>query len=97
MWRTGIPTIEGQRQPLGYEQITDLSSAVTLTPPTGTRLVVVQCETQAVRWRDDGVSPLATVGMPLATGVDKVYTGDFSAIEFIEQVAGAKLNVSYYK
>ena len=97
MWRTGIPTIEGQRQPLGYEQITDLSSAETLTPPLGTRLVIVQCETQAVRWRDDGTAPTATVGMPLATGVDKVYTGDFSAIKFIEQVAGAKLNISYYK
>lgn len=97
MWYTGVPTIEGQREPLGYEQITDLSSADGLTPPVGTRLVVLVCEAQAIRYRDDGTDPSATVGMPLAVGVEKIYTGDFSAIKFFEQVAGAKLNISYYR
>ena len=97
MWRTGLPTIEGQREPLGYEQITDLSSAADLTPPEGTRLVVLVCEAQAIRYRDDDTDPTATVGMPLAVNVEKIYTGSFTAIKFFEQVAGAKLNISYYR
>ena len=96
MWHKGIPVIEGQRQPLGYQQITDLSSPVTLAPPSGTRLAVIQCDTQNVRWRDDVTAPTSTVGMLLATGDDKIYTGDFAGIQFIEVVAGANLNISYY-
>ena len=53
-------------------------------------------ETNGVRWRDDGVAPTATVGMPLAAGVTLQYDGDLSQVQFIEQTAGAKLNISYY-
>ena len=52
-------------------------------------------EGQAVRWRDD-ISPTASVGMPLAVGVTLQYDGDLTKIQFIEQVGGAKLNISYY-
>lgn len=85
--------------PLGYEQITDLSAAVGLTVPSGTAYAVIQTSTQAVRWRDDGTNPTATVGMRLiVTGGDKlVYTSSgIKALRFIEEVAGAVLNVSYY-
>jgi hypothetical protein len=34
--------------------------------------------------------------MPLAVGVTLQYDGDLTMIRFIEQVAGAKLNISYY-
>lgn len=88
---------------LGYQQITSLSSATGLTVPT-TDLNGLSCrpsiamitpETQAVRWRDDA-APTASVGMPLAAGVTLQYDGDISKIQFIEQTAGAKLNISYY-
>jgi hypothetical protein len=88
---------------LGYEQITSLSAATSLTVPT-TDLNGLSCrpsiamitpETQAVRWRDDA-APTASVGMPLAAGVTLQYDGDISKIQFIEQTAGAKLNISYY-
>ena len=96
---TGKPVIDGQREPIlsSTEQITGLSAVKGLTVPEGTRLVVIEAETQAVRWRDDGTDPSATVGMPLPTGVPKAYTGDFSAIKFKEQTPSAKLNISYYK
>ena len=81
---------------LGYQQITSLSSAATLTVPTGARLALIQPETQAVRWRDDGTAPTSSEGMPLAAGETLPYTGNLSAIKFIESAAGAKLNVSYY-
>jgi hypothetical protein len=53
-------------------------------------------ETQAVRWRDDGVAPTASVGMPLAAGVTLQYDGNLKNIQFIEQTGSAKLNISYY-
>jgi len=89
---------------LGYQQITDLSSAVGLTVPTlapdGSNqkptFALIICETQGVRWRDDGTAPSASVGMPLAAGVPLQYDGDLNKIKFIQQSASAKLNVSYY-
>jgi hypothetical protein len=86
-------------KPLGYQQITSLSAATALTVPAGTVLALITCETQAVRWRDDGVNPTATVGYPLATSAELQYTGTpaaLAALRFIEQTASAKLNISYY-
>lgn len=88
----------------GYQQITNLSSAVGLTVPqrdaTGLNarpsIALITAETQGVRWRDDGVDPTASVGMPLAAGVTLQYDGDLNKIKFIEQTASAKLNISYY-
>jgi len=81
---------------LGYQQITSLSASAALTVPTGATLALIVAETQAVRWRDDGTAPTASVGMPLATGVSLSYDGDLTAVRFIQQTASATLNVSYY-
>jgi|TARA_R110000868_G_scaffold49434_4_gene159531 hypothetical protein len=89
---------------LGYQQITDLSSAVGLTVPTlapdGSNqkptFALIICETQGVRWRDDSTAPTASIGMPLAAGVPLQYDGDLNKIKFIQQTASAKLNISYY-
>lgn len=82
--------------PLGYEQITGLSTAKALTVPTGARKAQIQAEDQDVRYRDDGTDPTATVGMVLASGADLWYEGDLDALSFIEATTGATLNVSYY-
>lgn len=81
---------------LGYQQITALNTAATLTVPTGAKWALIVPETQAVRWRDDGTTPTASVGMTLAIAQPLEYTGDLTKIQFIEQTASAKLNVSYY-
>jgi hypothetical protein len=89
---------------MGYQQISSLSSAANLTVPARTLdglnakpvFALVVAEGQAIRWRDDKTSPTASVGMPLAVGVPLQYDGDLTNIQFIEQVAGAKLNISYY-
>jgi len=89
---------------LGYQQITSLSSAAGLTVPSvdlnglscRPSIAIIVSETQAVRWRDDDVNPTASIGMPLAAGVTLQYDGDLTKIKFIEQLASAKLNVSYY-
>ena len=81
---------------LGYQQITSLSSAASLTPPQGATLALIVPETQAIRWRDDGTDPTASVGMPVAAGSYLSYDGDLNRIKFIQQSASAKINVSYY-
>ncbi len=89
---------------LGYQQITSLSAAAALTvparDPTGLNqkptLALIVAETVGVRWRDDGVAPTASVGMPLAVGVPFAYDGDLTKIQFIQQSASATLNISYY-
>lgn len=88
----------------GYQQITSLSAATGLTVPARTpdglaykpNFALITAETKGVRWRDDGVAPTASVGMPLAAGVTLQYDGDLSKIKFIEQEASAILNISYY-
>lgn len=89
---------------MGYQQITDLSSAIGLTVPARTpeglsakaNFALIIAETQNVRWRDDGVDPTASVGMLLVAGTPFQYDGDLSKIKFIESTASAKLNISYY-
>lgn len=96
---SGIQTIDGYFKPAGYVQITSLSSAVGLgTIPTDAKIAMIQCETQNVRWRDDGTNPTASVGMIMTTTGDVlIYNGDLQAIKFIEVTTSAKLNVVFYK
>ena len=90
---------------MGYQQISSLSSVQSLTVPeidpvTGLKamptIALITPETQGVRWRDDGVAPTASVGMPIAAGVSLQYDGDLKKIKFIEQTASSKINISYY-
>lgn len=89
---------------LGYQQITSLGSAQALTVPQRdpgglackATLALITPLTQSVRWRDDGVAPTASVGMPLAAGVTLQYDGDLNRIRFIQITASAELNICYY-
>lgn len=89
-------TTRGNLVPMGYQQITNLSASKNLTVPVGARVARIICETQAVRWRDDGGVPTTNVGMPLAVNTELMYDGNLGIIQFTEQVASAKLNVAYY-
>jgi hypothetical protein len=82
---------------MGYQQITSLSAAVGLTVPKFARYARISCTAQAVRWRDDGTNPSATVGMLLPVNTPFFYDGDLSAIKFFEAAASAVLDVSYYQ
>jgi len=82
---------------LGYQQIT-LSGASSLTVPAGANFAIIAVDTAAVRWRDDGVAPTASVGMPLSnTGAPLEYSGPLASIQFIAQTGSPVLNVSYYR
>lgn len=89
---------------LGYRQFTagsiDTAKLLSLIPggiPAGACMALIQCEEQAVRWRDDGVAPTTSVGYPLPAGGELAYTsGSFPRLQFISQTAGAVLNVAFY-
>lgn len=91
-----LTTGVGNLTPKGYQQLTSLASAATLTVPSGATVALIQAEGQAVRWRDDGTSPTASVGMLISSGETVPYSGSLSAFKVIETAASAKLNVSYY-
>lgn len=82
--------------PLGYQQLTSLSSVAGLTVPANTKSALIQAESQYIRWRDDGTNPTTSVGMVLAAGESLFFTGSLSAFRAIEITASAKLNISYY-
>ena len=89
---------------MGYQQITVLTTPQSLTVPTTNReglnakptLALFIVEGQAVRWRDDGIAPTPSVGMPTGAGMSFSYDGDLKNIKFVEQAPGAILNISYY-
>lgn len=83
---------------VGFQQITSLAAAQSLTVPTeGCTFFVVQAEGQSVRYRQDGTDPTAAVGMTLAVGAAVNFTTDPSKVRFIETAASAKINVEFYK
>lgn len=84
--------------PLGFQAITSLSTAQSLTAPAGATHALVHAETNAVRWRDDGTAPTASVGMYLnTTDTPFFYSGTLSAVQFIAVSGSPVVNVLYYK
>lgn len=94
-------------KPLGYAQLTSIDASTLVSTatfgsagaagiPAGTQLLVVQPQSQAIRWRDDGTAPSTTVGMPLAVGATLNYTGNFAALRVISSTAGAGVNLVAY-
>lgn len=79
----------------GFEQVTSMATATSLTAPAVATSATIQAETQDIRWRDDGTDPTATVGMLLAAGESMHYQGDLEALRLIETAASASLNVTY--
>jgi hypothetical protein len=96
----GTPIIGGGATPLGYQQISagTLATATALTIPTGATVAVVQPDTAAVRWRDDGTAPTGAIGMQILTGATVAFGGgSMTAVKFILTTGGSPvLNVSYY-
>ena len=83
-------------RPLGYQQITSLTTATGLTIPAGSAVAIITCSGTSVRWRDDGTNPTSSVGYPLPVGAELVYSGSMPAIKFIETTASAALDICYY-
>lgn len=90
--------------PLGHQQITLGGTATTLTIPGGGKITligaVMNVEVQNARYRDDGTAPTAGVGLLLKTTdppMEIFGLGNLKALQFIQAVSGAILNVAYYQ
>jgi hypothetical protein len=81
----------------GYIQVTSLGTAVGITVPNNAKGALINVQGQAVRFRADGTNPTASVGFPLSVGSIMKYTGPLQALRFIEQAAGAVLNIVFIK
>jgi hypothetical protein len=91
----------------GFQQLTGMAVSTALTIPTSfagqtckPNAVLMQADTQAVRWRPDAVAPTAAIGMILPNALTigappLYYDGDLASLRFIQAVAGAVLNVTY--
>jgi hypothetical protein len=73
-----------------------VATATNLMPPTGATIAQICVETAPVRYRDDGIAPTASVGIPLAAGWCGPYAGPLSAIQFIAQSGSPTIDVSFY-
>lgn len=54
--------------PVGYEQKTVSTTAVTLTKPAGASRAIVMVEDQPIRYREDGTAPTSSVGVLCPAG-----------------------------
>jgi hypothetical protein len=97
---------DGLMTPLGYAKFSSPSSSTLLSAspavgvalPADAKYVLLQAETQNIRWRDDGSAPTASEGMLLTAGDPGFwYNGNLAAFRFIQAAAGGVLRASYYK
>lgn len=91
-----VAVIPGRLACLRYEQLSNLTTAVQLVPPAGAKVAYVIVQGNAVRYRTDGTAPTSAVGMPLAVGTLVMFDDNIEDKRFIEQNAGAVLNIEYY-
>lgn len=65
--------------------------------PHNSHWAMIQAEDKAVRWRDDGTAPTASVGMVLAAGESLLYPAmSIRSLRVIEVEGSAKLSVTFY-
>ena len=91
-----VASIAANMTPLGYQQVTATGSAFALTPPAGARQARIGAEAQVIRWRDDGMNPIAATGQRITAATEFDYAGSLTAIRLIAETAGAIANISYY-
>lgn len=88
---------EHLKLPVGYQQLTVSNSAVGLTVPPGSVRCVIVIENNAVRWRDDGTDPTASIGVPMNPTDNMNYDGALAKLKLIRSgSADAVANIAYY-
>ena len=91
--------------PLGYCSLSTLTTSTGLSScsagiPANAGYAVICAYSAGVVWRDDGQTPTATPGtggQALASGQCMSYNGTFSAIQFIQQAAGAVIGINFWR
>lgn len=85
----------------GFQMLTvdNTAGGVALTVPTAgyPKYALIQCETNPVRWTDEGTAPTSSVGNLLSVGGVLKYDGNLSAFRAIRATGSSgTLSVSYY-
>lgn len=65
--------------------------------PPGATAAYLQVDTAAVRYRDDGGAPTASVGVSIASAGTLFYAGTLSKIRFILQTGSPLVNIAFYR
>lgn len=102
----GDCTTAGVLTGFAYEEIAVSSTALGFTTATaypagavGAMLAVVSVEDDAVRYRDDGLNPTATVGQLAKVNTGFLVCGEnnIRRLRMIRQTTDADVHVSYYR
>ncbi len=85
--------------PVGFQQLTALSSAARPAVPAGANFAIFTVETQSVRFQDDGVAPTNSIRIVLSPGAGAPfeYWGNLGTLQFIQVAPSAILDVAYYR
>ena len=101
---TPVYTKNAQLTPLGVYQYSLSGTAVTVATmaggsiPAGAVYAIVTPETNAVRWRDDGTAPTASVGFPLAVAQNVTLSElQMGSVQFIAQTGTATVDIWFGK
>ena len=65
------------------------------TIPNNAIGVLIEVETQAARWRDDGVAPTASIGMLINANDTVPYLGNLNALLLFAVISGAVANITF--
>lgn len=95
---SGKSEVDDYRPLAGHQALTP-TVATSLTVPGGATFAYITCETQVVRWRDDGTAVTSTTGHVLPVGTPLIVYGSkrMAQLSLIDTAAGAAtVRVSYY-
>lgn len=65
--------------------------------PNNATMALISVEGAAVRYRDDGVTVTASIGMPLAVGQEFNYQSTLPLLQFIQQTGTATVDFAFYR
>lgn len=83
--------------PMGHQQIAPTTSTA-LTVPAGARFALIGTSVQAVRFTDDGTTPTLILGVRISVEQGPFwYSGNLASLLFFNDVAGALVDVLYYR
>jgi hypothetical protein len=84
----------------GYQNLPVSTTAVTLSVPAGADYAVVRCETNSIRWTDDGTTPTAGAtgnGVPMLAADPPLTIPNPATFKAIRVTADGALHVLYYR
>lgn len=86
---------------LGYCQLSVTTVVLVSTCSGGIPLTAtvawITPENNAIRWRDDGTAPTASVGNPVAVGAQLSYAGLLASLQIVSQTGTSTVDIAFYR